>query len=304
MKKIFVILAAIICSPALLLSCEENITIPPDDTEKGGNRFEQRLEIAYGGYIQYNSIYAYYDGENVKSVKYRIFSAPFSEDISDEDIVKELEYELTGEDLAPVNNPDTVCRILFDDLIPDETYEVAALATFEDNTTRLCRNSISTGDDSPAALISLIGLGYGIVEATASYDGAISEKVNDNYANSISIAKVSDNEISLHCHTYWNNEESLDISIPVISIAGEPIHVTFDCSCDGAEVTYKGVKYTDVNSTITGYIKIRQQSKSSGNEIKPFFSPGTPDFDCEIHMVFDDIDGKVLDLTILAIAPY
>ncbi len=121
-----------------LTSCEENDTLP--------NRFEQWLELSTNEYGDSTVICAYYDGDNVKEVKYMIFMSQMSDNVLDDRIVNKLENELTSEELAKINSSDITqqCCIFFEDLEYDVVYEVVSLAIFEDGGTQLCRNTIAT----------------------------------------------------------------------------------------------------------------------------------------------------------------
>ena len=150
-------------------------------------------------------------------------------------------------------------------------------------------------DTSLAGSVSL-GDAYCITEITASLDGELLEGYRMNYSF-IDIGKSSPDKVLIFCYTEWN-DYVLSIYVPKVLLSGKAYDVTFDSSCNDTMVSYKGVEYSSITSRTEGWIK--RADKNDGS-VTSKFSPGTPDYDCEINIECK-IDEKTLKLTISSIS--
>ncbi len=114
------------------------------------NNFHQALRLSDRSYDDIkgnNIIVATYYGKNIKNIISGMFLWNKSTMISDKDIINELTYEFNMEELILTNNPEIAagCHKYYPDLEFNTTYEIVTFATFYDNTTQLCRDTIKTG---------------------------------------------------------------------------------------------------------------------------------------------------------------
>jgi hypothetical protein len=148
-------------------------------------------------------------------------------------------------------------------------------------------------DNSLAGSISFVGYK---MEAKALYN----DQALDNFQYDLShidVRKVSDNEVFLFCFSKWD-DTTLIISIPVVAVLGQPHDAIFDYLSNDATVTYNGIEYTSINSTIKGSIKEIETQQSSDNDGGS--DPATPSYDCEINIECN-VNGKVLNFKILSV---
>ena len=151
-------------------------------------------------------------------------------------------------------------------------------------------------DNSLAGSISFDGYG---MTANASLDG----DVLDNYqvrGSWLEISKVSDTEVDMFCFSRWG-ETILKVSIPAITVLGEPYDAIFDFLSDDTTVTHDDVEYTSVITSVTGWIKCVDPPLSYIMSTRNM--PASLDYTCDIN-INCDLDGKILNLSITSLVSH
>ena len=137
---------------------------------------------------------------------------------------------------------------------------------------------------------------YRIKTAQAFFDNVELKGLKEE--NAFNLNKVSANKVSMYCKTQWG-EDVLKIRIPGFILTGKRWDVQFSDSNQLTEVDFKGVKYTSVNCSISGWIKLAETKTMSDITTK---SPATPDYDCEINIECllnsKKLTLKILDITL------
>ena len=137
---------------------------------------------------------------------------------------------------------------------------------------------------------------YRIKTAQAFFDNVELKGLKEE--NTFHMGKVAANKVSMFCNTQWG-EDVLKISIPGFILTGKRWDVQFNDLNQLTEVEFKGVKYTSVNCSISGWIKLAETKTIS--DITPK-SPATLDYDCEINIECllnsKKLTLKILDITL------
>ncbi len=118
--------------------------------DKLPNNFEQRLSLEKATSVEnryYTTVVANCAGTYVHEAKSDIFIAAESENISDEEIIELLAYNFSGLNLADMRLYEEGCYIYYKNLEVNVEYEVVSYAVFEDGTSKICRDKITTKED-------------------------------------------------------------------------------------------------------------------------------------------------------------
>lgn len=169
---------------------------------------------------------------------------------------------------------------------------IAACACNRDQT----QTTMYEQDGSLAGSISFAGYE---MEAECSYDNGDSIEKFQYDDGHLTIAKVSDNEIELFCFSRFDRG-TIKISIPKVTVSGNPYDAIFDFSCDDAAATYDNDEFAPIHATVRGWIKSDRTREVSGAGRSS--DPAMLGYTCAIDIQCRLNDG-VLDLKILSVRP-
>jgi len=131
------------------------------------------------------------------------------------------------------------------------------------------------------------------IEVTGVYEGIELQSNPHTTGNILALFKLSDTEVSLLCHTEWE-DHTFRISIPYLPVFGEPSDASFDYTSGEAMLTHNELEYNSVDVKVNGWI----------TEVEPNTrnSPHRPKYKSNITIDCCP-DGKKLSLLITYAQP-